>query len=80
MTIYVIKAKPEYTGVTFTSDGYYTGNRYIYEGEQYAVVERELSSAKRYSSMNRAEAAAKAITRSVVNHSFEAKALEVKDE
>lgn len=79
MIIYVLQAKPEHTGVTIRSDGYYTGNRYIYEGEQYAVVDSSIYTAKRYSSLKRAETAAKAITRSVANYSFEAKEMEVKE-
>lgn len=40
-------------------DGYYTGKTYIYQGEVYAVCDTDINKAKKYSSLKRAENAAK---------------------
>ena len=45
------------SGGSISSDGYYTGKSYIYQGVRYAVVERDVSKAKIYSSENRAKKA-----------------------
>ena len=41
------------------SDGYYTGKSFIFQGARYAVVDRNVSKAKIYSSKARAENASK---------------------
>ena len=48
-TLYVLKAKEEYDD--YFSDGYYTGNMYMYQGEYYAVVNDDLDKAKKYTSL-----------------------------
>lgn len=39
------------------SDGYYTGQSYIYQNSRYAVVDRDISKAKIYTSKTKAERA-----------------------
>lgn len=38
----------------FSSDGYYTGKSFTHHGERYAVVSKDISEAKVYSSKSRA--------------------------
>ena len=54
-----------------TWDGYYTGNTYIFQGEKYAVCDTNISKAKKYSSLKRAEKAAESLFKNVVNYVFE---------
>jgi hypothetical protein len=63
---YVLKAI-ENIGSGF-SDGYYTGESYIYQGEKFAVVDRNTENAKIYTSKARAENACKMMFE---NYSFE---------
>lgn len=56
-------------------DGYYTGSTYIYQGEEYAVCDRDISKAKKYSSLKRAENAAQALFKRVTNYVFEVREL-----
>jgi len=51
-------------------DGYYTGKNYIYQGSKYAVVDRDISKAKVYSSEARAKRASEM---SFENYGFELK-------
>ncbi len=73
-TLYVLKAKEE-SGDYF-SDGYYTGNMYIYQGEYYAVVD-DLDKAKKYTSLKRAESAANSLFNKIVNYEFCVKEIKV---
>lgn len=52
-------------------DGYYTGDTYIYQGEVYAVCDKDINKAKKYSSLKRAENAAKSLYNKVYNYDFE---------
>jgi hypothetical protein len=63
---YVLEATDNYGKY----DGYYTGDSYIYQGSKYAVVDRDISKAKPYTSEARAKRACKM---SFENYSFEAK-------
>lgn len=38
-------------------DGYYTGKSYVYQGERYADVNKDIDVAKKYTSRKRAERA-----------------------
>lgn len=51
--------------------GYYTGDTYIYQGEVYAVCDKDIDKAKKYSSLKRAENAAKSLFEKVTNYVFE---------
>ena len=42
---------------SISSDGYYTGKSYIYQGDRYAVVSNDIAKAKIYSSESRAKKA-----------------------
>ena len=52
-------------------DGYYTGDTYTYQGEVYAVCDRDINKAKKYSSLKRAENAAKSLSEKITNYVFE---------
>lgn len=52
-------------------DGYYTGKTYIYQGEVYAVCDKDINKAKKYSSLKRAENAVKSLFERVKNYVFE---------
>ena len=52
-------------------DGYYTGDTYIYQGEVYAVCDKEIDKAKKYSSRKRAENAARSLFEKITNYVFE---------
>ena len=52
-------------------DGYYTGVTYTYQGEIYAVCDKDINKAKKYSSLKRAENAAKSLFEKVTNYVFE---------
>lgn len=69
--MYVLKARPYYGGMGF-SDGYYTGDTYIFQSEKYAVVEKDINKAKKYTSLKRAERAAESMNKSIVNYAFDA--------
>ena len=56
-------------------DGYYTGKTYIYQGEVYAVCDTDINKAKKYSSLKRAENAAKSLFEKVENYVFEVEAV-----
>ena len=68
--MYVLKAKP-YEGRMRFSDGYYTGETYIFQGEKYAVVENDIDIAKKYTSLKRAERAAESMLKSIANYVFD---------
>lgn len=74
-TLYVLKAKEEYDD--YFSDGYYTGNMYMYQGEYYAVVNDDLDKAKKYTSLKRAENAANSLFNKIVNYEFCVKEIKV---
>lgn len=69
MKAYVLQAYTETENTRF-SDGFYTGDTYQYQGEIYAVVERELDLAKMYFSEKRAQSAANSLNRKVCNYKF----------
>lgn len=52
-------------------DGYYTGRKYTFQGEQYAVCEMKKEKAKKYTSYKRALNAVKALNGVVVNYIFD---------
>ena len=52
-------------------DGWYTGDIYQYQFEQYAVCDTDINKAKKYSLLKRAENAKDALNRKVVNYDFE---------
>ncbi len=52
-------------------DGYYTGDTYVHQGEMYAVCNTDITKAKKYSSLKRAENAAKSLYKKVTNYVFE---------
>ena len=52
-------------------DGYYTGDTYVHQGEMYAVCNTDITKAKKYSSLKRAENAAKSLYEKVTNYVFE---------
>lgn len=60
-----------YHGINW--DGYYTGDTYIFQGEKYAICDRDISKAKKYTSRKRAENAAESLLSSVVNYVFKVK-------
>lgn len=68
--MYVLKAKP-YAGCYIFSDGYYTGDTYIFQGEKFAVVETDIDKAKKYTSLKRAERAAESMLESIANYVFD---------
>ena len=43
------------------SEGYYTGESYIFQGEKFIIVSRDKSKAKIYSSQKRAETALQSV-------------------
>lgn len=47
------------TFVIISSDGFYTGKSYIYQGERFAVFDKNIHRAKHYSSFKRAESVRK---------------------
>ena len=53
-----------------TWDGYYTGDTYIFQGEKYAVCDKDINKAKKYTSRKRAENAAESLFRKTVNYVF----------
>lgn len=57
-------------------DGYYTGDTYVYQGEIYAVCNKDLKKAKRYTSKKRAERAAAALFYKICNYIFEVEEIE----
>lgn len=67
---YVLKSKPYQTFDKF-GDGYYTGATYVFQGEYYAVCERDIKKAKKYSSFKRAERATECLHSKIVNYVFE---------
>lgn len=68
--MFVLKAKP-YEGRMRFSDGYYTGDTYIFQGEKYAVVDTDIDKAKKYSSLKRAENSAERMIYSIANYVFD---------
>ena len=68
--MFVLKAKP-YEGRFRFSDGYYTGETYIFQGEKYAVVDTDIDRAKKYTSLKRAERAAESMLASIANYVFD---------
>lgn len=52
-------------------DGYYTGDTYFFQGELYAVCDKDINKAKKYSSLKRAENAARSLFEKVTNYVFE---------
>lgn len=66
MNKYVLKAKPSRGSIL--GDGFYTGNSYIYQNCKYAVVDKDISKAKIYSS--KAKAANACNKMSFENYSF----------
>lgn len=68
--MYVLKAKP-YEGRYRFSDGYYTGETYIFQGEKFAVVEMDIDKAKKYTSLKRAENAAERMLDTIANYVFD---------
>jgi CRISPR/Cas system-associated endonuclease Cas1 len=52
------------------SDGYYTGSSYVFQGSKYAVVKREKTLAKRYSTYARALSAAHKLNGRFENYTF----------
>ena len=47
------------TFVIVNSDGFYTGKSYIYQGEKFAVFDKNVHRAKHYSTFKRAESVRK---------------------
>lgn len=74
--MFVLKAQPYCGQYTRFSDGYYTGDTYIYQGEKYAVCEKDINKAKKYTSLKRAENAAKKMFDSIVNYVFDVEEIE----
>ena len=58
-------------------DGYYTGRKFQHEGEMFAIVSKDLRSAKKYSSLGRAQRAADRINEGVDNYFFTVEKVEV---
>lgn len=54
-------------------DGYYTGDIYRFQGENYAVCDTDIDKAKKYTSLKRAENAKETINRKIANYWFEVK-------
>lgn len=54
-------------------DGYYTGDTYVFQGELYAVCDKDINKAKKYSSLKRAENAANSLFGKIANYVFEVK-------
>ena len=71
--MFVLKAQPYCGQGTRFSDGYYTGDTYIFHGEKYAVVEKDITKAKKYTSLKRAERAAESLFNSISNYIFDVK-------
>ena len=71
----VLKAKP-YAGRMSFSDGYYTGETYIFQGEKYAVCDRDINKAKKYTSLKRAERAAECMLEKIANYVFDVEEIE----
>ena len=67
-TLYVLVSKDKLSEHYF-SDGYFTGNMYTYQGENYAVVD-DLENAKKYTSIKRAQNAANSLNKKIVNYEF----------
>ena len=51
-------------------DGYYTGDTYIFQGEKYAVCDKDINKAKKYTSRKRAKNAAESLFGKIVNYVF----------
>ena len=68
--MYVLKARAN-TCYSDFSDGYYTGATYFFQGEKYAVVERDIDEAKKYTSLKRAERAADSMLGRISNYVFD---------
>lgn len=71
---YILSSKPY--GIHGTHfDGWYTGNTYQYQFEQYAICDTDINKVKKYSSLTRAEKAKDALNEKVVNYYFEVEEL-----
>ncbi len=57
------------------NDGYYTGDKYIYQSEYYAVCDNDISKAKKYTSLKRAENACEKLNQRITNYLFTVKEL-----
>lgn len=57
-------------------DGYYIGKTYIYQGEPYAICDKDLQNAKIYSSYNRAKSACEKLNGRICNYEFKVKEIE----
>ena len=68
--MFVLKATTD-TSCNVLSDGFYTGSTYIFHGEKYAIVDRDIDKAKKYTSLKRAENAAECMLGSIANYVFE---------
>lgn len=68
--MFVLKSEPYFGGSTKYWDGYYTGDTYQYEGEQYAVTNTSLAFAKIYKHKGVAQRSCDALNRKVTNYEF----------
>ncbi len=72
---YVLKSRP-YLSFDNFGDGYYTGASYIFQGECYAVCERELEKAKQYKSLKVARNSATRYLSKFCNYIFDVVGIE----
>ena len=68
--IFVLKSE-NYGAHRTHCDGYYTGDKYQFQGEIYAVCDTDIDKAKKYTSLKRAENAKENLNQKVVNYYFE---------
>lgn len=71
MDLWILKARLEARDII--SDGCYTGKTYIFQGAKYAVVDRDIIKAKKYTSYARATRAASKLC--VENYMFDVERL-----
>lgn len=75
---YVLKSRPYPPHDMW--DGYYTGDKYMFQSECYAVADCDIEKAKIYTSLARATNACNALNNSVCNYQFDVKSfIEIKD-
>lgn len=65
--VYILKSDP-YPPCHF--DGYYTGHKFRFQGEEYACVDNDKTNAKKYKHKKVAENACEALNNRVCNYHF----------
>ena len=71
--VYVLKSRPY---PPHHWDGYYTGGKYRFQGEEYATADTYLPNAKKYKTRKLAERACETLNRRVCNYIFDVEEVE----